>query len=496
LFDWDGHIKLTDFGLSKKEFAKNSISHSFCGSPEYMCPEVLTGTGHNQTMDIYTLGALLYEMLVGLPPYYSKNRQEMYKRIVNDPVHIPKRLSKEAKDLLKRLLEKDPTKRIGAKNGISEIREHPFFRGINWSSILNKQIKPPYSFDISKSYFDPTFTSMPITWVEGDDSNCERERSQSAPIFPFVLEETDSEPLHNISKYITKLERAKTFKKKGKKKLSLKKLVDLPKGPLELFEGYVYSLDLQKPKSDLLKISSVKVCSVSGEDIEDEFLEFTEEPTKKREIIRSLTKRIHSSSFIAETSKEVCRVENKEHSPLVRQKTSRLKAKISQTRLSKVLAAVETKNLINAERSRKTESIIRMNDTINNVITERQRYLDNFLLSKLNEVPTENSSEEVKEVDDVIICEDLPVESSIKAKMNSLNVLSNSYKETISFLNRFPRKKEDHISKDINSITDVPVKKTIPAPLIKKSIKSLYSKDRNCLMLKSTTDLKTYTNFI
>ena len=93
LIDIDGHIKLTDFGLSKDHMSKTTLTKSFCGSPEYMSPEMLIGAGHSQAVDFYSLGALLYEMLTGLPPFYDQNREIMYKWIQKEKVKYPSYLS-------------------------------------------------------------------------------------------------------------------------------------------------------------------------------------------------------------------------------------------------------------------------------------------------------------------------------------------------------------------------------------------------------------------
>ena len=83
MIDLDGHIRITDFGLSKFDFSRRDRSNSFCGSPEYMSPEMLSEDSHTRMVDFYSMGALLYEMLTGLPPFYSRNRDEMYNNIVN-----------------------------------------------------------------------------------------------------------------------------------------------------------------------------------------------------------------------------------------------------------------------------------------------------------------------------------------------------------------------------------------------------------------------------
>jgi serine/threonine protein kinase len=89
----DGHIRITDFGLSKDNFTKRDRTSSFCGSPEYMSPEMLSSEYHSRMVDFYSLGALLYEMLVGLPPLYQNNREEMYFNIVNKEPTYPENLS-------------------------------------------------------------------------------------------------------------------------------------------------------------------------------------------------------------------------------------------------------------------------------------------------------------------------------------------------------------------------------------------------------------------
>jgi serine/threonine protein kinase len=112
LIDIDGHVKIADFGLSKI-IPKRHRSHSFCGSPEYMCPEILMGQGHDRLADIYCIGALLYELVVGFPPHFNQDHNEIYKGIVNnEPEYEEHNLSEELQDLLMTLLQKDPKKRF------------------------------------------------------------------------------------------------------------------------------------------------------------------------------------------------------------------------------------------------------------------------------------------------------------------------------------------------------------------------------------------------
>ena len=104
LIDIDGHVRITDFGLSKDNFGRKERAVSFCGSPEYMSPDMLVMESHSRMVDFYSLGALLYEMLTGLPPFYSNNRDEMYHNIVHQDLTFPNYLSSEAVKLLKGLL--------------------------------------------------------------------------------------------------------------------------------------------------------------------------------------------------------------------------------------------------------------------------------------------------------------------------------------------------------------------------------------------------------
>lgn len=145
VLDEEGHLKLTDFGLSKQGIA-NNITNSFCGSLAYLAPEILCQKGHNRTVDWYLLGVLLYEFLVGVPPYYSKNRQTLFENIKYGELLVPKHISAESKDLLKGLLCRDPKKRLGAQGDAKEIKAHPWFSDVDWNKMLGKECKPPLFF--------------------------------------------------------------------------------------------------------------------------------------------------------------------------------------------------------------------------------------------------------------------------------------------------------------------------------------------------------------
>ena len=162
LLDIDGHVRLADFGLSKEKINLEMQATSFCGSPEYMSPEMLQQNGHNLTVDFYSLGALLYEMIIGLPPHYSTNRDEMYERILYEPLTIPTFLSATLRSFLVGLLKKDPLERLGSKRGIEEIKEHPWCNDINWDYYLSRKVEPPFKPNLRQSHFDPEYTQCPV----------------------------------------------------------------------------------------------------------------------------------------------------------------------------------------------------------------------------------------------------------------------------------------------------------------------------------------------
>lgn len=144
VLDNDGHAKLTDFGLSKEGCEEGQLLRSFCGSVAYLAPEMLRRTGHNRTVDWYLLGVVLYELIVGTPPYYSNNREQLFNNIQRGKLVLPKTMSEEAKSLIKALLHRDNTKRLGAnKKDAEEVKEHPFFNGIDWNEFLNRKVPPP-----------------------------------------------------------------------------------------------------------------------------------------------------------------------------------------------------------------------------------------------------------------------------------------------------------------------------------------------------------------
>ena len=142
LLDDEGHVRLADFGLCKEGVGPGEEAFTVCGSPAYMAPEMLTKVGKSKAADLYGIGAILYELLMGCPAHYHHNLDTMFRRIREDPLEFPRPLSPEAKDFISRLMEKDPSHRLG-KSGFGEIRDHPFLLDVDFGMIERKEYVPP-----------------------------------------------------------------------------------------------------------------------------------------------------------------------------------------------------------------------------------------------------------------------------------------------------------------------------------------------------------------
>eukprot|EP00456_Euglypha_rotunda_P056226 TRINITY_DN4612_c0_g1_i13.p1 TRINITY_DN4612_c0_g1~~TRINITY_DN4612_c0_g1_i13.p1 ORF type:complete len:352 (-),score=53.39 TRINITY_DN4612_c0_g1_i13:106-1161(-) len=179
LLDEDGHIRLTDFGLSKESVTGKNLTHTFCGTPEYLAPEVIHGGGYGKEVDWWSLGTLLYEMLTGLPPFYNPNLHVMYEKIIRAKLHFPNYLSPEACSLLSQLLERNPKKRLGGgPDDANEVKKHPFFKSIDWDKLYKKELKAP---------FKPTVTDGK-TSVQNIDEEFTKETPRDTPVMQSSLQ--------------------------------------------------------------------------------------------------------------------------------------------------------------------------------------------------------------------------------------------------------------------------------------------------------------------
>ncbi|XP_061904150.1 ribosomal protein S6 kinase alpha-4 isoform X2 [Entelurus aequoreus] len=170
LLDSDGHVVLTDFGLSKEFLQEEERTYSFCGTIEYMAPEIIRGkTGHGKSVDWWSLGILMFELLTGASPFTlegERNSQsEVSKRILRCDPPFPSMIGPTAQDLLKRLLVKDPHKRLGSGlRGAADIKAHTFFKGLNWEDLVQKKISSPFKPEVKSELdvgnFAEEFTGM------------------------------------------------------------------------------------------------------------------------------------------------------------------------------------------------------------------------------------------------------------------------------------------------------------------------------------------------
>jgi len=164
LLDATGHIVLCDFGLSKPDLPKDALTNTFCGTTEYLAPEVLLDdNGYSKLVDFWSLGVLLFEMCCGWSPFYAEDTQQMYKLICFGKVKFPRGvIGEDGKQFVKGLLCRNPKHRLGAERDAEELKEHPFFASIDWHALNEKQIPPPFKpaveSDESVSNFDPEFT--------------------------------------------------------------------------------------------------------------------------------------------------------------------------------------------------------------------------------------------------------------------------------------------------------------------------------------------------
>uniref|UniRef100_A0A7N8X6V6 Protein kinase C n=1 Tax=Mastacembelus armatus TaxID=205130 RepID=A0A7N8X6V6_9TELE len=160
MLDHEGHIKIADFGMCKENVFGENRATTFCGTPDYIAPEILLGQKYSFSVDWWSFGVLLYEMLVGQSPFHGDDEDELFESIRMDTPHYPRWINKEAKDLLERLFERDPSRRLGV---VGNIRLHPFFKTITWQALENREVEPPFKPKVKApndcSNFDREFLS-------------------------------------------------------------------------------------------------------------------------------------------------------------------------------------------------------------------------------------------------------------------------------------------------------------------------------------------------
>lgn len=167
LIDEMGHLKVTDFGFAKRIEYK---TWTLCGTPEYLAPEIILSAGHNTGVDWWAIGILIYELLAGYPPFYADDPLGIYQKILDGKVKFPNHVEKPAKDLIKKLLQKDTTKRLGMlKNGVNDIKSHKWFNGLNWDDLEAREglyQKGPISIAVKRDDDTSHFDEFPDSFTE------------------------------------------------------------------------------------------------------------------------------------------------------------------------------------------------------------------------------------------------------------------------------------------------------------------------------------------
>lgn len=189
LLDHEGHIKLTDYGMCKEGIRPGDTTSTFCGTPNYIAPEILRGEDYSFSVDWWALGVLLYEMLAGRSPFdivgASENPDQntedyLFHVILEKTIRIPRSLSVKATSVLKGFLNKNPADRLGCRRetGFVDIIHHPFFKSVDWEMLERKQVAPPYvprlDSDRDLAHFPPEFTDEPVQLTPDDPSIIDR----------------------------------------------------------------------------------------------------------------------------------------------------------------------------------------------------------------------------------------------------------------------------------------------------------------------------------
>uniref|UniRef100_A0A8B9L0P3 Protein kinase C n=1 Tax=Astyanax mexicanus TaxID=7994 RepID=A0A8B9L0P3_ASTMX len=160
MLDGDGHIKIADFGMCKENVFGENLATTFCGTPDYIAPEILLGQQYSFSVDWWSFGVLVYEMLIGQSPFHGDDEDELFESIRMDTPHYPRWITVDTREMLERLFERDPSRRLGV---VGNIRHQTFFKTVNWSALERREIEPPFKPKVKApndcSNFDREFLS-------------------------------------------------------------------------------------------------------------------------------------------------------------------------------------------------------------------------------------------------------------------------------------------------------------------------------------------------
>jgi serine/threonine protein kinase len=172
LIDAQGHLKITDFGLVKVgKTSDDPTGSTFCGSLEYVAPEMLRQNSYTRAVDWWSYGVIVFEMITGHSPFYDDNVVLMYRRILTEPIPFVVEPSPEAKDFVLKLLDRNPATRLGAaEKDVEDIKQHPYFRGLSWEKVLNREYEPEWIPDLKGEQDTRFFYEEDLSEQAGDSA--------------------------------------------------------------------------------------------------------------------------------------------------------------------------------------------------------------------------------------------------------------------------------------------------------------------------------------
>ncbi|XP_055676717.1 protein kinase C-like [Lutzomyia longipalpis] len=176
LLDQEGHCKLADFGMCKEGILDGVLTSTFCGTPDYIAPEILQELEYGPSVDWWALGVLMYEMMAGQPPFEADNEDDLFESILHDDVLYPVWLSREAVSILKGFMTKNPARRLGCTGNENQIKSHAFFKDLDWDALEVRKVRPPFrpkirsprdalNFDAEFTKEEPVLTPVPVDTI-------------------------------------------------------------------------------------------------------------------------------------------------------------------------------------------------------------------------------------------------------------------------------------------------------------------------------------------